>query len=94
MVRMTFRQETVELFKSFFEERKEKIRGFNGCMHLELWQDTIHSNIFYTYSHWHDETALSHYRHSAFFKETWQLTKEMFLAKAEAWSVNQLVVLP
>jgi hypothetical protein len=94
MVKMTFREDAVEAFKSFFEERKNQIRNFEGCNHLELWQDHNHRNIFFTYSHWHDETALSHYRNSAFFRDTWQQTKQMFSAKAEAWSVNQLVVLP
>lgn len=94
MVKMTFRDDAVEAFKAFFEERKDNIRAFQGCTHLELWQDHIHRNIFFTYSHWQDETALSHYRNSAFFRATWQQTKQMFSAKAEAWSVNQLVVLP
>jgi len=94
MVKMTFREDTVDAFKEFFEGRKEKIRGFEGCTHLELWQDDIHHTIFFTYSHWTDEAALSHYRNSAFFRETWQQTKQMFAAKAEAWSVSQLVVLP
>lgn len=94
VVKMTFKAETVEAFKKFFEERKEKIRGFEGCTHLELWQDKTHPHIFFTYSHWNNEAALSHYRHSAFFKETWQQTRQMFAAKAEAWSADQVVVMP
>lgn len=94
MVKMTFREDTVEAFKAFFEQRKEQIRNFEGCTHLELWQDQNHQTIFFTYSHWQDEAALSHYRNSAFFRDTWQQTKQMFSAKAEAWSVNQLAVLP
>ena len=42
----------LDAFKTFFEERKEKIRDFEGCTHLELWQDMLHKNIFFTYSHW------------------------------------------
>ena len=94
MVKMTFRADAIETFKAFFEERKEKIRNFEGCTHLELWQDNKDGAIFFTYSHWQNETALSHYRNSAFFRDTWQLTKQMFASKAEAWSVDQLVVLP
>jgi len=93
IVKMTLRQETIEEFKAFFEGRKEKIRSFDGCNHLELWQDTLHTNIFFTYSYWIDETALNHYRNSSFFRDTWQQTKQMFAAKAEAWLVNQVVVL-
>jgi quinol monooxygenase YgiN len=93
IVKMTFKQDTIEEFKLFFQERKEKIRAFEGCSHLELWQDTNNKNTFFTYSHWTDETALTHYRNSSFFRETWQQTKQMFAAKAEAWSVNQVAVL-
>jgi heme-degrading monooxygenase HmoA len=90
---MTFRDDAIENFQRFFDERKSIIRSFEGCTHLELWQDTKHVNVFFTYSHWQDENALLHYRNSSFFRETWQLTKEMFAEKAEAWSVKQLAVL-
>src|SRR3954454_23028200 len=94
LVKMTFKTEAVEVFKQFFEERREKIRSFEGCNHLELWQDNKHSHIFFTYSHWQSETALSRYRNSAFFKDTWQQTKLLFETKAEAWSVDQVAVMP
>ncbi len=94
LVKMTFKADAVEVFKEFFEQRKDKIRSFEGCTHLELWQDNKHFNIFFTYSLWNNEGALIHYRNSAFFRDTWHHTKLMFAAKAEAWSVNQLVVLP
>jgi quinol monooxygenase YgiN len=94
MVRMTFREDAVETFQAFFQVRKDKIRNVAGCLHLELWQDTTHPNIFYTYSHWQDEVSLTHYRNSAFFRDTWQQTKQLFSAKAEAWSVQQIEVLP
>ncbi len=57
IVKMTFSPYNVETFMSFFEERKLLIRSFEGCAHLELWQDSVHTNIFFTYSHWRDETA-------------------------------------
>lgn len=94
IVKMTFREDALEAFKDFFVERKEKIRSFEGCQHLELWQDAVHNNIFFTYSIWQNENALLHYRNSAFFKDTWQHTKLLFSAKAEAYSINQLVVMP
>lgn len=94
VVKMTFKTDDVETFKEFFEARKEKIRTFEGCTHLELRQDNIHTNIFFTYSHWKNEAALIRYRNSAFFRDTWQQTRQMFAAKAEASSVNQLAILP
>ncbi len=94
IVKMTFRVNEIENFKAFFETRKEKIRAFDGCTYLELWQDCTNSQVFFTYSHWMNETWLMHYRNSSFFRDTWQQTKQLFAAKAEAWSVNQVAVLP
>ena len=93
VVKMTFQADLVESSKEFFEARKDKIKSCEGCAYLELWQDDTHSNIFFTYSHWANEAALVHYRNSAFFRDTWAQTKQMFAAKAEALSVNKFVVL-
>jgi len=87
IVQMTFRPETVEQFVLLFEQRRETIRSFPGCTHLELWQDTRQPNIFFTYSHWTTEAHLDHYRFSEFFKDTWGRTKELFAQPAQAWSV-------
>jgi heme-degrading monooxygenase HmoA len=86
---MTFREDAVDAFTTLFEERKTTIRAFNGCTHLELWQDSKHPNVFFTYSHWLTETDLNHYRFSDFFKDTWARTKALFKDKPQAWSVNR-----
>ncbi|HRP90958.1 MAG TPA: antibiotic biosynthesis monooxygenase [Edaphocola sp.] len=88
VVKMIFQNEQIETFKSLFEERKTKIRGQQGCTHLELWQDNDNPQIFFTYSHWNHLEDLERYRKSDFFKDTWTQTKILFAAKAEAWSVN------
>jgi len=89
IVQMTFREDTVAAFTALFDERKATIRGFAGCTHLELWQDSRHPNIFFTYSHWNSEADLDHYRFSDFFKDTWGRTKALFKNKPQAWSVTQ-----
>jgi quinol monooxygenase YgiN len=94
IVQMNFRQDCIPVFLALFEERKTQIRQFNGCSHLELWQDTQHPNLIFTYSMWESEKALDHYRYSELFKDTWSLTKQLFAAKAQAWSINRLVALP
>lgn len=94
VVKMSFRDDAIDRFKSFFEERKQQIRDFEGCMHVELWQDRLHPNIFFTYSHWLHTEALDNYRHSPFFADTWQQTKQMFAARPEAWSVNRVSETP
>ncbi len=87
IVQMTFREDAVTEFTDLFNERKQTIRGFAGCTHLELWQDSKHPNIFFTYSHWDAESDLDHYRFSEFFKDTWGKTKALFADKPQAWSV-------
>lgn len=94
IVRLTFREDEAAAFERLFEERKELIRHFEGCLHLELWQDTKQPNVYCTYSHWADESCLDKYRFSEFFKETWTLTKALFLEKPVAWSVHQKVMMP
>jgi quinol monooxygenase YgiN len=90
IVKMVFEPEHVAGFVQLFEERKERIRNFEGCTHLELWKESGKENVYFTYSHWINEQALNHYRFSEFFKETWGLTKALFAQKAEAWSVIQM----
>lgn len=92
IVMMTFRPEEVDAFLKLFEERKELIRGFEGCRHLELWQDTNGNNVYFTYSHWDSEEALNKYRFSELFKDTWVKTKALFAGKPQAWSANQVMV--
>ena len=87
IVQMTFRPEEVGHFLEFFESRKETIRSFRGCSHLELWQDSSSPNILFTYSQWESEADLNHYRFSGFFKDTWAATKSLFAEKPQAWSV-------
>lgn len=92
IVQMTFREDKVQEFTALFEERRHAIRGFDGCNHLELWQDNNNPNIFFTYSKWESQAALDHYRFSEFFKDTWGKTKALFHSAPQAWSVTQRFV--
>ena len=93
IVQMTFREECRDEFLALFEERRSLIRGFNGCRHLELWQDENEKNIFFTYSIWDSSKHLDHYRFSELFKDTWAKTKALFEAKPQAWSVKQKIIM-
>jgi quinol monooxygenase YgiN len=90
VVKMRFRQEEIAAFQQFFMSVKEKIRNFDGCLHLELWQDANDTQTFFTYSHWQDETALEAYRQSDTFLGFWKTAKSKFSDKAEAWSLHVL----
>ncbi len=93
VVKMTFKVEAIPSFLRLFNKRKKEIRAFAGCCHLELWQDRLHTNVYFTYSQWQNAEALDQYRSSPFFNETWQQTKLLFSARPEAWSVYQVSVL-
>lgn len=85
-VRMTFRPDAVPDFLAMFEQTSPEIRGFEGCEHLELWQDAGFPNILTTYSIWSGEETLQAYRASELFKNTWARTRKWFAAPAVAQS--------
>ena len=85
---MEFKSDKVPNFLKSFELVKEKIRTFDGCSHLELYQDKNDPAIFFTYSKWEKESDLETYRNSELFKGVWATTKPMFASKAGAWSVD------
>lgn len=93
IVKMGFQPENVETFLNDFEAIKSKVRGFKGCLFLELYRDKNNTNQFFTYSYWENETALENYRNSDLFKGVWENTKQYFNQKPEAWSVDKLVSL-
>lgn len=91
IVKMEFREECIQQFIELFESRKELIRNFPGCQHLQLLQGEGPLNkIFYTYSYWDSEEDLNNYRYSELFATTWEKTRVLFSKKAEAISLNQL----
>ncbi len=87
IVKMTFIPEKVEDFLKVFNESKDYIRSYPGCIQMQLLKDIQQNNIYYTYSHWESEEALNHYRNSSRFREIWMKTKVNFQEKAEATSL-------
>ena len=90
IVKMSFELEEVEKFKSIYELNWHKIKGFEGCLHVELLQDRSSPSIFFTYSNWESENHLNNYRDSIVFKTVWASTKVLFNDKPEAWTLNVL----
>ena len=87
IVKLTFYPENVDAFRKIFNESQHLIRGFTGCMHVELLNDKKNTHIFFTRSIWNTEHDLEHYRNSDMFKTTWAETKRLFSEKAEAWTL-------
>ncbi len=89
IVRLTFQEDKVEAFLQNFEENKQKIRHFEGCLRLVLWRDAHNPNIFCTHSHWISTEYLDKYRNSELFKGVWAFTKTLFADKPVAFSVEE-----
>lgn len=90
IVKMSFDPGKVEDFKAIFKTNWQYISGFDGCSHVELLQDKLHSNIFFTFSLWQSEEHLNAYRDSELFARVWGATKQLFNDKPQAWSLTEL----
>jgi len=90
---MRFRESEINTFQTNFEGVKTKIRNFDGCSYLALYQDQNDPCIFFTYSYWESADYLERYRHSELFQGVWAKTKPLFDAKPEAWSVDTIAAL-
>ncbi|MEK6492682.1 antibiotic biosynthesis monooxygenase family protein [Myroides odoratimimus] len=93
IVKLTLLENKVNDFLEHFDTIKDKVRHYPGCQFLEVYRDRVHSNIFFTYSYWEDESDLESYKKSEIFGEIWPYTKTLFKDKAEAWSVDKVVTL-
>ena len=89
-VKMTFKPEYIQDFKTVFNSNKELIAAVKGCSHVELLQDINNPNIFFTFSLWDDPIHLEAYRQSELFEGVWAKTKVLFDDKPEAWTVKGL----
>ncbi len=89
IVRMTFKKELVPSFISIFKENQDKIRDFNGCRYVDLYQDVGNPYVFITYSEWESAEDLELYRQSDLFKAVWAKTKACFDDKPIAFSMKK-----
>ena len=91
IVRMHFKDESVETFLEIFQKHKNAIRKAKGCMHLELLKDVNHPNVYTTLSHWKRASDLEAYRNSELFKEVWGKVKPLFTTHAQAFSLEKFI---
>lgn len=89
---MTFQKDKTDDFLKWFEEHKNKIKNFEGCLHLELWKDAEQPNIFYTFSIWDSQESIEKYRQSEVFQKVWSYTKTLFQDKPMAFSATQEII--
>lgn len=89
IVKLTFQEDKISDFLSFFDTIKHQVNTFPGCHGMKLLQDIHHPWIVMTYSRWESESALNLYRDSEIFGIVWPTIKPWFTQKAEAWSVEE-----
>ena len=90
IVKLTISHAKKEEFKSIFFTNKDYIKGFEGCLHVELLQDKKYDNVFFTFSKWEGADSIEKYRKSELFRGVLKKTKACFCAPPEAWSADQL----
>lgn len=90
LVKLPIKQEKTHEFRHLFESIKETIKGFEGCIHLELFSENTNSGVHFTFSIWESENDLNKYRQSEFFKKTWATTKTLLADKPDAWSLEKI----
>lgn len=87
LVKMEFYPEYEKEFLSLFDEIKDIIQQFPGCLSLQLLRDQEKNCVYYTLSHWENQESLDQYRNSEFFKEVWPKVKRYFSQRAQAVSL-------
>lgn len=90
IVKMTFKENAINQFLAIITTANHKIRQSPGCIGLEVIQDINTPHVFFTYSKWESESDLNNYRQSELFKEVWPVTKSLFAAKPETWTLKEL----
>ena len=91
LVTMTFKSNNIDDFLGVFDIYKHKIKAAEGCLDLQLIQNSTNPNEISTLSKWNSEEELNAYRNSETFKTVWPLTKVLFSAKPKAITFNQLI---
>jgi heme-degrading monooxygenase HmoA len=90
IVKMTFRPEAREEFLAVFNANKQFIATQEGCRSLQILNEKLRPEVFFTISTWESEEFLNRYRESELFEQVWGKTKLMFAAKPEAWTLQSL----
>lgn len=88
IVKLTFQEDKIDDFLTFFDDIKEKVNSFPGCLGMKLLQGVDDPWVVMTYSHWEKPEDLEHYRNSETFGNIWPTIKPWFSSKPEAWSLE------
>jgi len=89
IVKMSFQQDYAEEFEIFFTKIQNQVASQPGCNGVKLLKQVGETGVFFTYSSWNSEADLNQYRQSEVFGMIWPKVKAWFVAKPEAWSVEE-----
>lgn len=90
IVKLTVSPAFIPEFMDYFHTIKSAIRSSPGCLHLELLRSRTDERLIFTYSIWNTESDLENYLKSERFNATWTKVKPMFVARADAWSLDRI----
>lgn len=87
---MTFTEDRIVEFESFFNQIKSKVAAQPGCNGVKLLKQVGNTGVFFTYSTWDSEADLNNYRSTETFGMIWPKVKAWFADKPDAWSVEEI----
>jgi quinol monooxygenase YgiN len=90
IVMLNFQPDRVDEFLEIFNQNKQVLAKSDGCIRLEIFKSTGHTDTYVTISNWQSEEHLEMYRQSELFKEIWSKVKPFFNNKAQVWTLNTL----
>ena len=89
IVKLEFKEDKISDFLSLFDQIKNFVNEFPGCLGMKLYHSINNPSVIITHSCWTSEESLNKYRNSKKFKETWIKIKPWFKEKPLAWSMHE-----
>lgn len=90
IVTMSIKNDCFTSFEVAFDQVREAIAAFDGCLEVRMLKGLDNPGIYTTVSKWTGRKALEHYRESELFRSTWSTVKPMFSGRAHAESYREL----
>ncbi|NUQ80705.1 MAG: antibiotic biosynthesis monooxygenase [Bacteroidetes bacterium] len=90
LVTMRFSEDRWDEFLHTYQHVQPVILTFPGCRDVKLLRDEQDPAVFSTLSVWDTEDHLTHYRMSAFFRETWSTIRPWMSGKPVAVSYREI----
>lgn len=90
IVQLSFKENHLNEFLDHFEQVKQHVNTYPGCLGMRLHQSIDNPCLILTYSLWQDQASLENYRKSELFGTIWPVIKRWFDAPPQAWSTTSV----